>query len=316
MTLFTKRLDQYLADRRRYGGDLASSGLILRPFVRFADAEGDKRMTTDLFLRWKDRFGVAGPHSWSIRLSVVRGFATWLQGIDPRTEVPPAGLIPKRQQRPSPYIYTNEEIVRIVVEAARLPSARGLRGATYTTLFGLLAVTGLRISEAVGLDDPDVDLDATLLHVRHAKNGRSRVIPFTPCTAERLRAYRAERIRTLGAVSTAAFFIGENERRLPIRTAGHTFALVGQKVGLREPQAGRGYGRGPRLHDLRHTMASMTILDWFRSGRDPDREMYKLSTWLGHTDPSETYWYIEAVPELLRLASERGERSINDGERS
>ena len=133
------------------------------------------------------------------------------------------------------------------------------------------------------------------------------------CTAERLRAYRAERNRILGAVS-AAFFVGENERRLNICMAGYTFARVGQNIGLRERQARS--GRGPRLHDLRHTMASMTILDWFRSGRDPDREMYKLSTWLGHTDPAGTYWYIEAVPELLRLASERGERSFSDGEGS
>lgn len=314
MTSFTKRLDQYLADRRRYGGDLTSSGLILRPFVTFADAEDDEWVTTDLFLRWKERFGAAGAHTWAIRLSVVRGFASWLQGIDPRTEVPPRGLIPNRQQRQQPYIYTDDEIARIVMEAARLPSARGLRGATYTTLFGLLAVTGLRISEAVRLDDPDVDLDAAVLHVRHTKNERSRVVPFTPCTTERLRAYRAERMRILGGVSTAAFFVGENERRLNIRIAGHTFAVVGQNIGLRERQAGR--GRGPRLHDLRHTMATMTILDWFRSGRDPDREMYKLSTWLGHVDPSGTYWYIEAVPELLRLASARGERSFGEGEKS
>ena len=162
MTWFANLLDQYLAERRRHGGDPASSGLVLRPFVLFADAEGDEWITTDLFLRWKDRFGAAGPHTWAIRLSVVRGFATWLQGIDPRTEVPPAGLIPNRQRRRRPHIYTDDEIVRIVVEAARLPSARGLRGATYATLFGLLAVTGLRIGEAVGLDDADVDPDATL----------------------------------------------------------------------------------------------------------------------------------------------------------
>ena len=313
MTSFAALLDQYLVERRRYGADLASSGLILRPFVAFADAEEDERITTDLFLRWKDRFGAAGTHSWAIRLSVVRGFATWLQGIDPRTEVPPKGLIPNRQQRQRPYIYTDSEIARIVTAAARLPSHRGLRGATYTTLFGLLAVTGLRIGEAVGLDDWDVDLDTAVLHVRHAKNGTSRVVPFTQCTAERLRAYRAERNRILGAVS-AAFFVGENERRLNICMAGYTFARVGQNIGLRERQARS--GRGPRLHDLRHTMASMTILDWFRSGRDPDREMYKLSTWLGHTNPAGTYWYIEAVPELLRLASERAERSFSDGEGS
>ena len=277
MTRFTDLLNQYLADRRRYGGDLASSGLILRPFVTFADAEGDEWITTDLFLRCKDRFGAASPHTWAIRLSVVRGFATWLQRIDPRTVVPPRGLIPNRQQRQRPYVYCDDEIARIVMEAARLPSPRGLRGATYATLFGLLAVTGLRISEAVGLDDRDVDLDAAVLNIRHAKNGRCRVIPVTACTAERLRAYRAERNRVLGTAPTA-FFIGENERRLNIHMAGYTVARVGQNVGLRERQAGR--GRGPRLHDLRHTMASMTILDWFWSGRDPDREMYKLSTWL------------------------------------
>ena len=171
MTSYADLLDGYLAERRRYGGDLVSSGLILRPFVSFADAEGDERITTDLFLRWKDRFGAAGPHSWAIRLSVVRGFAAWLQGIDPRTEVPPRGLIPNRQRRQQPYIYTDDEIAWIVTEAARLASPRGVRGATYSTLFGLLAVTGLRIGEAVALDDGDVDLDRAVLHVRHAKNG-------------------------------------------------------------------------------------------------------------------------------------------------
>ena len=282
MTSYADLLDRYLAERRRYGGDLASSGLILRPFVSFADAEGDDRITTDLFLRWKDRFGAAGPHTWAIRLSVVRGFAAWLQGIDPRTEVPPRGLIPNRQRRQRPYIYTDAEIARIVTEAARLPSPRGLRSATYATLFGLLAVTGLRIGEAVGLDDGDVDLDRAVLHVRHAKNERWRVVPFTACTAEHLGAYRTLRNRVLGA-TPAAFFVGENGRRLSIHMAGYNFTRVRQNIGLGEWRAGN--GRNPRLHDLRHTMASMTILDWFLSGRDPDREMYKLSTWPG---PHET----------------------------
>lgn len=313
MTSYADLLDRYLAERRRYGGDLVSSGLILRPFVSFADAEGDEWITTDLFLRWKDRFGAAGTHTWAIRLSVVRGFAAWLQGIDPRTEVPPRGLIPNRQRRQRPYIYTDDEIARIVTEASRLASPRGLRGASYATLYGLLAVTGLRIGEAVGLNDGDVDLDRTILHVRHAKNERWRIVPFTACTAERLGAYRALRNRVLGA-TPAAFFVGENGRRLSIHMAGYTFARVRQNIAFREPKAGRGHG--PRIHDLRHTMASMTILDWFRSGQDPDCEMFKLSTWLGHTNPADTYWYIEAVPELLRLASERAQRSFCQGEGS
>ena len=244
MKSFTELLDHYLAERRRYGANPASSGLILRPFVTFADAEGDEWITANLFLRWKDRFGAGSTHTWAIRLSVVRGFATWLQGVEPRTEVPPRGLIPNRQQRQRPYIYTESEIARIVTEAARLPSRRGLRGATYATLFGLLAVTGLRIGEAVALDEQDVDLDATVVRVRHAKKGRSRVVPVTACTAERLRAYRTVRNRILGA-APMAFFVGENERRVTIWTAGHTFARVRQNIDFREPQAGR--GRGPRI---------------------------------------------------------------------
>lgn len=313
MRTFTELLDHYLAERRRYGFNPTSGGLILRPFVTFADGEGDERITAALFLRWKSRCGAGSTHTWAIRLSVVRGFATWLQGINPRTEVSPRGLIPHRQRRLRPYIYTEGEIAAIVRAAARLKSRRGLRGATYATLFGLVAVTGLRIGEAVGLDDCDVDTDAAVLRVRGDKTGTSRFVPFTECTAERLRAYRARRNRILGTVSEA-FFVGENERRLNIKMAGHAFAVVGKDVGLRKRQPWR--GRGPRIHDLRHTMASMTILEWLRLGRDPDREMYKLSTWLGHTDLAGTYWYIEAVPELLRLAAERGERTFREGEAS
>ena len=312
MTSYTDLLEQYLAERRRYGGNPTSCGLILRPFVTFADAEADAWITTGLFLRWKERFGAAGQHSWAIRLSVVRGFATWLQGIDPRTEVPPKELIPNRQRRKRPYIYSDDEIAAIVREAARLPSPRGLRSTSWATLFGLLAVSGLRISEAVGLDDQDVDLDAATLHVRHAKNEKCRIVPFTSCTAERLQAYRSVRNRILGVTPTAAFFVGENKRRLTIHMADYVFARCGENIGLRKRRAGR--GRNPRLHDLRHTMASMTIRDWFRSGRDPDREMYKLSTWLGHANPTATYWYIEAVPELLQLASERAQHSRSHGE--
>ena len=186
MTSFTDRLEQYLAFRRRYGGDWTVAAQNLRPFVVFADAEGAGWITVDLFLKWKDRFGSAGTATWNNRLTSVRSLAAWLKDIDPRTEVPPKGLIPRRYQRPPPYIYSDSEIVRIVTEAARLPSRLGLRSKTYATLFGLLAVTGLRIGEALTLDDRDIDLDTAVLLIRHGKNGRGRFIPVTDCTAERL----------------------------------------------------------------------------------------------------------------------------------
>ncbi len=315
MTTFVEHLDHYIAERRHYGGDWSAAEWNLRPLVAFADAEGVEWITVGLFLRWKEQYGAASFLSWNNRLSAARGFTAWLKARDPRTEVPPKGLVPRRYQRPAPYIYSDDEIVRIVTEAAKLPSPRGLLGKTLATLFGLLAASGLRIGEALGLDDLDVDLDAAVLHVDNTKNGESRFIPITDCTADRLRTYRDERNRVLGTAPTA-FFTSESGKRLPKVTAEQRFARLSQAIGLREKQAGGSIGRGPRLHDMRHTFATKTIIDWFRAGRDPDREMYKLSTYLGHKDPAGTYWYIEAVPELLELASERAERCFTEGEAS
>ena len=314
MTSFTDRLDAYIATRCRGGGEWHTAAKRLRPFVSFADSEGAQWISVDLFLRWKDAFGSASTATWADRLSAVRGFSAWLKEIDPRTEVPPKGLIPKRYRRPRPYIYSDNEIAQIVTEAAALPSRLGLRSVTCATLFGLLAVTGMRIGEAVGLDDDDVDLDATVLHVRHAKNGKDRLLPVMDCTARHLGEYRVVRDRILGSRTTTAFFTDENGLRLRLLAAERDFARVGQKIGLRKEQLGNYHGNGPRLHDLRHSFASKTILEWFRRGRDLDREMYKLSTYLGHANPAGTWWYIEAVPELLKLAMERSEQAFREGE--
>ncbi len=152
MTSFTDRLDQCLAERRRYGGNWLSQARSVRPFAAFADRQRADRITTELFLRWKEGYGSAGRSTWTVRLAAVRVFATWLKGIDPRTEVPPLGLVPGSSRRARPYIFSDTEIRSIVAEADRLPSCTGLRGLTYSTLFGLLAVTGMRIGEAVALD--------------------------------------------------------------------------------------------------------------------------------------------------------------------
>ena len=310
MMSISVRFSEYLDHRRRFGADMTSAGLILKPFVDFADAEGAEWITTELFLRWKETFGTAGSNTWSTRLCIVRGFARWLQGIDERHEVPSKGLIPRRDTRPRPWIYSESEIERIVVTAAALPSPTGLRGATCSTLFGLIAVTGLRIGEALGLDDQDVGAEGATLSIRHAKNGKSRIIPVTRCVVTKLQAYQQFRDRVTHADSGALFQV-EDGRRANVCTVERNFAAVGQAIGLREPSPGQ--GRGPRVHDLRHTMATRTILDWFRQGRDVDAEMYKLSAYLGHTKANGTWWYIEAVPELLALASERGLRTLGEG---
>src|SRR5208337_2536061 len=232
---------------------------------------------------------------------------------DPRTEVPPPGLISIKPRRTRPYIYTDDQIAEIVTEAGRLPSSYGLRGWTCSTLFGLMAITGLRVSEAIGLDEEDVDLDQAVLSVKRGKNGKCRFVPISASAAERMRGYRAERNRLLGS-SRAAFFLLERGERPTDCSARYNFALVCQRIGLRQQQVFNKHGCGPRIHDLRHTFAVRTIMDWYRRGLRSEREMLKLSTYLGHTKPELTYWYIEAIPELLQLACERAERNLAERE--
>jgi len=312
MTTLSQRLDDYLAVRRSLGYDLSFSGRVLRRFTAFADSEGVDHVTVDLFQRWKAAFGSANNNTWSARLGMVRVFAGWLQGHDARTEVPPPGLISGKLRRARPHIYTNAEIAMIVTRAAKLPSRYGIRGWTCSTLFGLIAVTGLRISEAIGIDDHDVDLDGGVITVQRGKNGKARFVPIAPSTIDQLRAYRTERTRLLGA-TPGPFFLKEGGQRPSDCCARYNFAHVSQGIGLRETQRYCKHGRGPRIHDLRHTFAVRTIMDWYRKDLDPDREMIKLSTYLGHSKPDHTYWYIEAVPELLHLASKRAERSLAEG---
>jgi integrase/recombinase XerD len=310
MSTLAQELDRYLTIRRSLGYDLSTAARVLRRFVTFAHGRKARHITTDLFLAWQAEFGEANQQTWSARLGMVRQFALWLSGINPRNEVPPKALIPGRYRRTRPYIYSEQEIVRIVKEAARLPSPNGIRALTFATLFGLIAVTGLRVSEAIALDYSDVDLENGVLTVRCGKSGKARIVPISETTAERLIAYAAERDRLLGR-TPKPFFVSDTGNRPDDCSARYNFATVCQRIGLRAPQKFNKHGRGPRIHDLRHTFAARTMVNWYRSGKDPEREMIKLSTYLGHTEPAHTYWYIEAVPELLAFASERVARAIS-----
>ena len=310
MSTLAQELDRYLTIRRSLGYDLSTAARVLRRFVTFAHGRKARHITTDLFLAWQAEFGEANQQTWSARLGMVRQFALWLSGINPKNEVPPKALIPGRYRRTRPYIYSEQEIVRIVKEAARLPSPNGIRALTFATLFGLIAVTGLRVSEAIALDNSDVDLENGVLTVRCGKSGKARIVPISETTVERLIAYAAERDRLLGR-TPKPFFVSDTGNRPDDCSARYNFATVCQRIGLRAPQKFNKHGRGPRIHDLRHTFAARTMVNWYRSGKDPEREMIKLSTYLGHTEPAHTYWYIEAVPELLALASERVARTIS-----
>ncbi len=310
MSALAKELDRYLAIRRSLGFALGTSERVLRRFVAFADVRRSRHITVDLFLAWRADFGHASQQTWSARLGMIRQFTFWLSGIDPRNQVPPKGLIPNRYRRQRPYIYDDGEIARIVTEASRLPSPNGIRSLTYTALFGLIAVTGLRVSEALALNNDNIDWQSGVLTIRRGKGGKARLIPVSKSTVARLAAYAAKRDRLLGK-RPKSFFVTDNGGRPNDCSARYNFAVVCQRIGLRPAQRFNKHGRGPRIHDLRHTFAARTLVSWYRTGKEPDREMLKLSTYLGHTEPAYTYWYIEAVPELLELAAKRADRVLS-----
>ena len=223
--------------------------------------------------------------------------------IEPRTEIPPAGLLPHRYRRRPPHIYSDAEIEKLLRRTQQLPSPKGLRAHTYTTLFGLLLATGMRVNEALGLDRQDVDLKVGILHIRRTKFGKSRYVPVHSSTVKALKKYNETRDRLFAAPHTPAFFISERGRRITEWIARYTFAKVSQQVGLRT--GAKGHGHGPRLQDMRHRFAARTLIHWYRAGLDVERELPKLTTYLGHVHVNDTYWYLEAVPELLQLATER-----------
>jgi integrase len=217
--------------------------------------------------------------------------------------------LPYRLHRKPPYIYRDDEVARLVRAAAQLPSARGLRGLSCATLFGLLSATGMQVSEALALDDADVDLAAGILRVRRTKFGKSRLIPVHESTHRALASYARRRDEILRHRPTDAFLVSDRGTRFSGCAARYNFAKVSRQVGLRRPAGGHRHGRGPRLHDMRHRFAAKRLVEWYRAGLDVEREIPRLATYLGHVHVNETYWYIEAVPELLQLATERLERS-------
>lgn len=314
MSELRQALGEYLAIRRSLGFELRLAASLLYRFVSFMEAEHAPYITTELALRWAKQPADALPSTWAWRLAMVRRFALWYSATDPRTQVPPDGLLPHRYRRKPPYIYADDEIECLVQAAWKLPSSRGLRAHTYATLFGLLAVTGMRINEALKLDLEDVDLMEGILAIRRTKFGKSRLVPVHASSRDALKAYAATRDRILPDLSTLAFFVSEQRTRITEWAARYTFAKLSQQIGLRE--AAKGHGRGPRLHDMRHRFAARTLIDWYRAGIDVEREIPKLATYLGHVHVNDTYWYLEAVPELLQLATERWvERKQDHGRR-
>lgn len=308
MSILLNAVDEYLRLRRSLGFKLDREGRLLPDFVLFLERQGVSHVTTELALRWATQPANATQAHWATRLRVVRLFAKHVSATDPRTEVPPPGLLPYHYRRKQPYIFTPDQIQRLVAAAWTLRTAKGLRPWTYATAVGLTAVSGMRAGELIRLDRDDVDLAGGVLRIRQSKFGKSRLLPIHASTQSVLRRYVHRRDEIFPRPTTPSFFLSDQGRRLAWSILRWTFVKLSIQCGLRAPTD----SHGPRLHDLRHTFAVRTVIDWYRGGDNVEQRLPTLATYLGHAHVTDTFWYLSAVPELLALAAARLDDASED----
>jgi len=300
MTTLEQHAADYLWIRRALGFKLERAEKLLAQYLAYLKATGQDQVTVENALDWA-ALPTAGSRGswWAFRLSTVRCFATYLHAIDPVHEVPPPDALPRQIRRAVPYLYTEQEIWALMAATDRL---RGqLRRATYRTLFGLLAVTGMRVGEAIRLDRPDLDLTAGVVTVRDSKFGKSRELPLHPTTVTALRKYLRIRDTHQHADVSDALLISPAGTRLIYCNVHATFRQLRADARLRP----RSSACRPRIHDLRHRFAVQTLLDWYRDGVEVQPRLPLLSTYMGHTHPRHTFWYLQAAPELMAIAGRR-----------
>jgi integrase len=299
MNPLRQAVDDYLMIRRALGYKLERHGRLLPQFVDYLDEVGATTVTVEHAAAWATQPPDAATRWYAERLTVVRGFAIWLATIEPATEIPPAHLLPSPRQRAVPYLYSDQDLAALLEATGTLRTSLGTT--TYRTLIGLLAVTGLRIGEALRLDRGDVNGANDLLTVNVGKFGKAREIPLHPTTTQALTRYVRECDQLDPRPSTPALFISTVRTRLQYCNVQRTFRQLTVRAGLRP----RSSSCRPRLHDLRHSFAVRTVLDGYLTDADVHARLPLLATFLGHADPAHTYWYLSAAPELLGLAGRR-----------
>ena len=306
MNTLREALQEYVDLRRGLGYKMHDEGLLLPRFVSFMEDHDAEHISVRLALEWAQCPSVQ-PAEWARRLCFVRGFARHRSATDSRTEIPPLGLLPHRSTRARPHLYTEDEIKRLLDAALELPVAwpsTPLRPWVFHGLFGLLSVTGLRLSEALNLKLADVNLKQAVLTIRGAKFGQWRLVPIHPSTGAVLADYIERRAQFFHHPVSNYLFVSRRGTHLDGGHVHRTFYTLSRKTGLRAV----GARKGPRLHDFRHRFAVQTLTRWYQEGNDPGRQMPLLSTYLGHVCVSGTYWYLSANPELMAQAMARLER--------
>ena len=298
-------VESYLVHRRHAGFALRIEGQQLQRFAHFAEqAQHRGPLTLELAVRWATASHQHRPLTAARRIEVLRPFARFCQRFEPGTEVPPLRLFGRGHRRLTPHIYTDTEIHALLAATASLHPPGGLRGACCQAIFGLIAATGLRLSEATGLKRTDVDLHNGRLLIQQAKFGKSRWVPLHPTTTEALQCYAHRRDHDPRSFQTAAFFVGDYGRPANTDNVEYAFRLLRQALQW-EPRGGH---PAPRIHDLRHTFVCRTLQRWYETGVDIDRNILALSTYIGHAKVTDTYWYVTATPELMAIATQRFER--------
>jgi integrase len=292
-------LTDYLRLRRGLGFSLCRDERLLVQFLDYLDELRRTEFTVDDALAWAKLPEPASPGWLGGRLTVVRGFAAYLHSLDSSVPTIPPGLLPGRGRRAVPYLYSGDDLVALLRQTETLQTP--LRAATMRTFVGLLAVTGIRLSEALAVDDGDFDAGAGVLLVRHGKFGKQRLLPLHPSTVEALTAYRTIRDERFPLPVSPALLVSQAGTRLLISDVELTFARLVHRTGL----VPRSSSCRPRIHDLRHAFAVRTLLEWYRDGGDIDARMPLLSTYLGHVSPKNTYWYLDSAPELMAEAARR-----------
>jgi integrase/recombinase XerD len=301
MSDLKQAVHDYLTLRRSLGFKLKKHSRFLEEFVAFLEREGASRITSQLALQWATEPQHIQQAEWAARLSVVRGFARYWSATEPMTEIPPEGLLPYRPCRAKPYLYSDDEIQQLLEAARNMPATHRLQPWTYHCLFGLLAVTGLRISEALNLRCTDVDWSEGVLTIHDAKFGKSRLIPLHASTLKNLSDYGGHRDRLFADRKSPYFFCSRYGGRLDEGQVRRVFYAISRQIGIRGTSA----SRGPRLHDFRHRFAVQTLLSWHRAGEDVRRRLPVLSTYLGHGHVTDTYWYVTGTPELMAAVGQR-----------
>jgi integrase len=303
MSGLRESLTEYLTVRRALDYRLERTEKLLGQFLDYLDANGADRITVEHAVAWATLPG-RGQHWHAMRLGAVRGFARYLHEVDPRVEVPAADLLPDKSGRAIPYLYTDEQITVLMRAAGTLRVAH--KAATFQTLFGLLAATGMRIGEAIALDRSDFDASVGTLTVRNAKFGKSRELPLHPTTTTALWRYLRRSDRPKPTAATEALLLSSVGTRLWVSDVQTCFRALRSRAGILPRSA----ACRPRLHDLRHSFAVRTLLDAYRTDGDPGPRIAALSTYLGHVNPGKTYWYLQAAPELLQIAGGRLEGDL------